>query len=67
MHAICTIKKERERERYIYIYIYNNEQLCKDMELLDSHIRDKQTSCNLANATELAHTMHIGNYPNGSE
>ena len=25
----------------------NNDHLCKDVDLLDFHIRDKQTSCNL--------------------
>ena len=25
----------------------NNDPLCKDVELLDSHIRDKRTPCNL--------------------
>ena len=25
----------------------SNDQLCKDVDLKDSHIRDKQTSCNL--------------------
>ena len=25
----------------------NNDQLCKEVDLLDSHIRDKRTACNL--------------------